>query len=316
VLTGITPDQALALAVRLCCVARLIGLVEVGLARRELEPGGFLDWGILGIKPRYTRTRAGSYVRGAFRRVSPTVWVGALVTDVAVSVALLLWPAQAVLIAAAVAMQIALLKRHHLVWDGSDRMTLVVLVACFLGRLGADAVSLRAAVTFLAAEVALAYLVSGAYKAASPPWRSGAAVTMIVQTRMFGQRTIRTVLRRHSVLGRAMTYTVVCWESLFLVALIAPLPVCVALLAIGLGFHLGCAVVMGLNRFVWVFGAAYPAVLCTNSALRGALGAPTSDALAVGLTVVGLLALVLSLAPRPTVTRAFGLMRHPSRGQN
>jgi hypothetical protein len=304
------------LAVRLCCVARLIGLLEVGLSRREFGPGGFLDWGILGIKPRYTRTRAGSYVRAAFRRVGSSVWVGLLVSDVAVSVALLVWPAQAALIAAAVVMQIALLKRHHLAWDGSDRMTLVVLGACFLGRLGADAVSLRAAVTFLAAEVALAYLVSGAYKAASPPWRSGTAVTMIVQTRMFGQRTIRTALRRHATVGRAMTYTVVCWESLFLVALVAPPPVCVGLLAVGLSFHLGCAVVMGLNRFVWVFPATYPAVLCTNTALRGALQAPTADALTIALTALGVLALVASLGPRPVLTRTLALVRGPSRGQN
>jgi hypothetical protein len=33
------------------------------------------------------------------------------------------------------------------------------------------------------------------------------------------------------------------------------------LTAVGLSFHLGTAVVMGLNTFVWAFGACYPAVI-------------------------------------------------------
>ena len=35
----------------------------------------------------------------------------------------------------------------------------------------------------------------------------------------------------------------------------------------GVGFHVGCALVMGLNRFVWAFAAAYPALLWTNLAV-------------------------------------------------
>lgn len=68
---------------------------------------------------------------------------------------LLVWPSSAPLIAAAVALHVALLKRHHLTVDGSDQMVVVVLVACLIGRIRSDAISVPAAVTFLAAELTL-----------------------------------------------------------------------------------------------------------------------------------------------------------------
>ena len=43
--------------------------------------------------------------------------------------------------------------------------------------------------------------------------------------------------------------------------------VVVAFLVIGLAFHLGCAVLMGLNSFLWAFPAAYPCVLASREIL-------------------------------------------------
>ena len=45
--------------------------------------------------------------------------------------------------------------------------------------------------------------------------------------------------------------------------------VCVAWLAIGAAFHLVNAVVFGLDRFLWTWLAAYPALLYWVSELRG-----------------------------------------------
>ena len=42
----------------------------------------------------------------------------------------------------------------------------------------------------------------------------------------------------------------------------------IALLTMGVVFHVFCAVVMGLNRFVWAFCGCYPSVWATAMLLR------------------------------------------------
>jgi hypothetical protein len=42
----------------------------------------------------------------------------------------------------------------------------------------------------------------------------------------------------------------------------------VAFLAAGVVFHVSCALLMGLNRFVWAFCGCYPAVWATAMLLR------------------------------------------------
>ncbi|HSZ14167.1 MAG TPA: hypothetical protein VK790_09035 [Solirubrobacteraceae bacterium] len=300
------PDvaQALSLAVRLCAVAQLIGLLELALARAELARGGFLDWSMIGILSPRARTRVGSALRRAFRRLSARAFAGLMALEALVAGTLLAWPSRWPLIVAGAALQVVAMKRHHLTIDGSDQMVLVVLVTCGLGRVGAEAAATRAAVWFLAAELTLAYVVSGVYKAASTYWRSDGALAMLVQTRMYGQPRAARVVAAHPAVATAAGYAVFCWESLFFVALTAPPGVAAAMLALGLAFHAGCAIVMGLNRFVWAFAASYPAVLCTNAAIRSQLGAHAASTVAVVTAAAGVTCLVFVARPRAALSRA------------
>jgi hypothetical protein len=141
------PGEALNLAVRFCAVGQLIGLVELFLVRGQLVPGGFLDWTMIGILSPHTRTRLGSLARQLFRRLSVRAILTLAVIDTLVVGALLVWPSSVALIAAAVIMQIALIKRNHLTIDGSDQMMFVVLLTCLLGRLGGGPFTARAAVS-------------------------------------------------------------------------------------------------------------------------------------------------------------------------
>jgi len=300
------PSQALSLAVRLCAVGQLVGLIELMLVRGELSDGGFLDWTMIGNLSPQVRTSPGSAMRRVFRRLPRPAFGVLLVTDAAAATALLVWPAVAPLIALAVALEIVVLKRHHLTVDGSDQMTVVVLVACLLGRIGGDAVSARAAVSFLAAELTLAYAVSGFAKATSSQWRSGVAFTIIAQTRMYGQAAVARVVRGFPLAGRSAGYMVLAWESLCFVTLTAPPPVVIALLLAGLGFHAGCAIVMGLNRFIWAFAAGYPALLCTNAAVRSQLGATAADRITIVAAALGALAVLAAGGRRPALSRVAG----------
>jgi hypothetical protein len=302
------PTQALSASVRLCAVAQLIGLCELALVRDQLEPGGFLDWSMIGILSPTTRTRLGSRIRRGFRRLGPRAFAGLAALDALVAAALLVRPSAAGLIVTACALQVMLIKRHHMTVDGSDQMMLVVLVACAVGRIGGDPTSVRAAVSFLAAELTLAYVVAGISKAASEHWRSGTAFGVVAQTRMYGQPASARIVRNHPWVGRAAGYVTLGWETLFLVSLTAPRGVVVGILAVGLGFHLGCALVMGLNRFLWVFAASYPSLLCTNLAIRGLVGGRTADLIAIGSAAAGAAALAALFGWFPAMPR-------PSRGR-
>jgi hypothetical protein len=305
------PDQALTFAVRLCAVGQLVGLLELAIVRAELAGSGFLDWTMIGnLSPR-TRTRSGSAIRRWFRRLPARWFMGLVAVDAVAAAALLARPATPALIALVIALQVALLKRHHMTIDGSDQMMLVVLVACLLGRIGADAVSTRAAASFLAAELALAYAVAGFAKAASSQWRSGVALPIIAQTRMYGHPRAARVMRRHPAVGLASGWSVIAWESLFVVTLTAPPRVVIAMLLLGLGFHLGCAVVMGLNRFLWAFAAGYAAVLTTNSAIRGLLGATSADWITIAVLALGTLMIMAVGGARSTGSRAAPTRRGP-----
>ena len=85
-----------------------------------------------------------------------------------------------------------------------------------------------------------------------------------MSTRTFGFRPAARVLRRSPFLRKGFGATVVIWESLFPLALVSPRIVLVCWLAIGASFHLSCAVVMGLNTFVWAFLSAYPSAYLAN----------------------------------------------------
>jgi len=51
------------------------------------------------------------------------------------------------------------------------------------------------------------------------------------------------------------------WESSFAIVLFAPWQVGAAYMAVGAGFHVANAAVMGLNNFAIAFLGAYPALM-------------------------------------------------------
>jgi hypothetical protein len=108
--------------------------------------------------------------------------------------------------------------------------------------------------------------------------------------RMYGQPAAARVVRTHRVVGRAAGYAVLAGESLFILTLTAPRALVLPMLAVGVAFHAGCAFVMGLNRFLWAFAAGYPALLCTNLAVRADVGASTANAITIAATALGMLA--------------------------
>ena len=149
-----------------------------------------------------------------------------------------------------------------------EQMVKVILGGAALGWLGGSDAMVRWAVWFIAAQLALAYFAAGVFKLISASWRSGEALWAISSMNPWRDVTVGRWLRERPQWSWFLSWATIVWETTFPLALIAPPWAMAIWLLTGLVFHLGCAVFMGLNSYLWSFVAAYPAFIFTNYALR------------------------------------------------
>ena len=159
--------------------------------------------------------------------------------------------------------------RRQIGGSGAEQLTFIVLVTFGLVILagGTDGAR-RLGDAFIAAQVVLAYFASGVCKVVSPIWRKGGAMTGILSTEGYGISSFAKLLARHPEVDRLLCWSVMGWEIAFPLVFVAPKLLMIALLTMGVVFHVFCAVVMGLNRFVWAFCGCYPSVWATAMLLR------------------------------------------------
>jgi hypothetical protein len=156
---------------------------------------------------------------------------------------------------------LALLSRYAGPYNGgSDRMSLLMLCClCFAHWLPTER-SRELALGYLALQLTLSYFMAGWVKVRNVEWRSGQALTDVFG---FSAYPVSESLRQWSTHARlmwVMSWSVMLLELLFPVALlhVALLYVALALTAL---FHLANACAFGLNRFLWIWLSAYPALL-------------------------------------------------------
>lgn len=153
-------------------------------------------------------------------------------------------------------------RRTSLGADGADQMTALILVTTFVcAGIAPTEFTLTAGLWFIAAQGCFSYLAAGVAKLVSPTWRSGVAVGLILNTGAYGTPGVASLLASRTWLSSVMSWSAMTLETLFPIALVAPEPVRWTVLAAGALFHLQCAVIMGLNTFLWAFIATYPAII-------------------------------------------------------
>jgi hypothetical protein len=113
---------------------------------------------------------------------------------------------------------------------------------------------------YLGLQLILSYFISGRVKIINPEWRNGIALRKVFQ---FSAYPVSESLRDWAnwpKLLLLMSWLVIGFELLFPLSLLSP-----TLLFIGLGiaatFHLANACIFGLNRFFWIWIAAYPSII-------------------------------------------------------
>jgi hypothetical protein len=164
-----------------------------------------------------------------------------------------------------------LIRRRRIIGgDGAEQMSDIVLITAVLALLPVPSdARITLAVVFIAAQAVLSYFTSGVAKLVSPMWRSGAALPAILGTYNHGLAWVSRMMETRPKIGLVLGWAVILFEVSFPLVLIAPQSVAIVALGVGLTFHLGCAVLMGLNSFVWPFPATYACVLAIRGILVG-----------------------------------------------
>jgi uncharacterized protein YhhL (DUF1145 family) len=110
---------------------------------------------------------------------------------------------------------------------------------------------------------------AGAVKIINPAWRSGRA---LVDVFLFSAYPVSESLRRYSNTPRMLllaSWMVMLLELLFPLSLLHHTALYTAL-ALTAAFHLVNALLFGLNRFLWIWLAAYPSLLWLQQRLMTA----------------------------------------------
>lgn len=167
------------------------------------------------------------------------------------------------------ALGVLLLHRFHGPYNGgADRMSLLILVCLSIGHVAPDPQWREIAFGYLAVQLVLSYLLSGWVKARSPDWWSGQALADVFAFSAYpASENLRALADRPRVMAAA-SWAVIVFELAFPLALLTPDTLIIGL-AFAFLFHLANAWLFGLNRFVWVWLAAFPSLVWLQHRLVG-----------------------------------------------
>lgn len=156
---------------------------------------------------------------------------------------------------------LAILQRFQGPYNGgADRMSLLILCCLCLVYFAPTLRWQEMALGYLALQLVLSYFISGWVKVVNPEWRSGRALCDVFQ---FSAYPVSESLRQWSTSPRllfSMSWGVMLFELLFPLSLLSTTSLGIALI-LASGFHFANACLFGLNRFFWIWIAAYPSIL-------------------------------------------------------
>lgn len=142
---------------------------------------------------------------------------------------------------------------------GADRMSLLILICLLLTHLASNQYWKEVAFGYLALQLVLSYFISGWVKIVNPDWRNGRALRDVFE---YSAYPVSQSLRAWSKSPRLlliMSWLVMLFELIFPFSLFSQHTLIIALV-VAAGFHFANACLFGLDRFFWIWIAAYPSI--------------------------------------------------------
>jgi hypothetical protein len=257
------PTFWIALIVRICSLGIVLSTLEFLRRPSLLSDDGLMSWRICRLDYRWqVNGNIGAYVG---RVLSYPVFIALLRARLVVAVLQLVGPRDVILspsvVAAAAFLTLLLPLRSRMGLDGADQVNLVILGGLLVTDLASTHLADEAYLWFLAVQSCLAYSVAGVAKLLSPGWRDGRHLIDIFQIQNYCHEGVAAFAASHRTVMLAASWGVIGLECGSPLVLLAPPALVITFLCAALLFHIGTAVIMGLNDFVWAFAALYPAVV-------------------------------------------------------
>lgn len=145
---------------------------------------------------------------------------------------------------------------------GSDFMTVVVLSGLFVAAVFSEHPTVVfGGVCYIAVVSVLSYFIAGIAKLRSRSWRRGEALPVLISGGVYGvSGVVGGLFARQPVFALLASWAIILFECAFPLALFDG-RACLILLGLGVLFHLLNSLLLGLNRFLLVWVATYPAIL-------------------------------------------------------
>ncbi len=146
---------------------------------------------------------------------------------------------------------------------GSDFMTLVglsgLLLAHLVGAVADESLGWQAGFWYISLQTVSSYFVSGWVKLLRPEWRSGRAMTLFLNTGVYGPLAPDSMFR-HPKVAWLCAWSFTLWEGCFPLALL-DVRLAMAMCTVAAVFHFLVFWFFGLNRFFWAWVSSFPAVV-------------------------------------------------------
>ena len=150
---------------------------------------------------------------------------------------------------------------------GSDAMTFVTLLGLGIAQFPGELAPL-CGVFFIASQVVLSYFIAGVCKVGDSNWRKGTALPLVFASpQLVGMGSdggARFPARVSAPLSSLAAHWAVIILELAAPLLLAGPSFCAVLLSLFLAFHVFNAYLLGLNRFLLAWLAAYPSVFAAS----------------------------------------------------
>jgi hypothetical protein len=188
---------------------------------------------------------------------------------VGVALAALAWPHAAFFAFLALGAWLSAVRWRGTFNGGADTLTLIVLGSLAVGLGAAPGSALaRGALWFVALQVVLSYFVAGIVKLRRAEWWRGRALARFLGESAYDVPQRWRAWSRYPALMGVGAWALMLFEVSFPLALRDP-AWCRWYLLAAFAFHLLNFAVFGLNRFVWAWLAAYPALyVCSGGSPR------------------------------------------------
>lgn len=255
----IEPDKMLSLS---CVLLGLWGMINAAqwiASTASWRSGTALGWDLQGL--RTGRLYGGRWLSRALApRAFPFIAPLHFVASLFLCLLPMGWDAFAALSVIAATNALLILRSSA---DGGDKMAMVVtygLLLQMLGTISAQPLLFLAGLLWVGGQLTISYATSGLSKLFLADWRNAAVPRQALSSFSYGNRTTQALMR-YPVAALMLAWGIILIESLFPLALFAPLPVLIAALGGMALLHLSIAFAMGLNTYVFAFIAAYPSVV-------------------------------------------------------